>query len=171
MKKSTITIIAVVVILLVVSVVFAFLNRSTVDESDGTTVAVEIAGKTVATYNIDDMKAMDGVKTIHKYIKSGSREDEDSDFTGIEVRDLVLAADPAALDNAQTVTAISGDGYASSYDIGEIMEDGNIMLIYEQDGSALVPYEAGGTGPLRIVVMKDSFGQRSSFWVTKLVVE
>ena len=171
MKKSTIAIIAVVVVLLVVSIVFAGLNRSTIEESDGTTVAVEVAGEIIATYTIDDMKAMEGVETIHKYIKSGSREDEDSDFTGIEVRDLILAADPTALDNAKTITAVSGDGYASSYDIDEVMEDSNIMLIYEQDGAALIPYSEGGTGPLRIVVMADAFGSRSSFWITKLVVE
>ncbi len=170
MKKSTIGIIVVIVILVVVIGIFAAMNRSGLEDVSGQTVDVELGGE-VTTYTIDDLKDMEGVSTVHKVIKSGSKEDEEADFTGIDVAELLRATDPECLEGATAVVATSGDGYATSYSVDEVLEEGNIMLIYEQDGAALTPYEEGGSGPLRIVVMKDEFGNRSAMWVTKISIE
>lgn len=170
MKKSTIGIIAVVVVLVVVIGIFAGMNRANVKDVNDGNVDVDINGQ-VTTYTLDDLKDMKGVSTVHKVIKSGSKEDEEADFTGVDVADLLKAVDPACLDDATAVVATSGDGYATSYSVEEALEDDNVMLIFEQDGAALVPYEEGGSGPLRIVVMKDEFGNRSAMWVTKISIE
>lgn len=170
MKKSTKGIIIVIIVLVVVIGIFAALNRGNMADVTGQTVDVDLSGE-VTTYTIDELKDMEGVSTVHKVIKSGSKEDEEADFTGIDVADLLLAADPECLEGASAVVVTSGDGYATSYAVDEVLEDDNVMLIFEQDGAALTPYEEGGSGPLRIVVMKDEFGNRSAMWVTKISVE
>lgn len=170
MKKSTIGIIAVLVVLVVVIGIFAGMNRSNLKDVNDGAVDVDINGQ-VTTYTIDELRDMEGVSTVHKVIKSGSKEDEEADFTGIDVADLLKSVDPDCLEGATAVVATSGDGYATSYSVEEALEDDNVMLIFEQDGAALTPYEDGGSGPLRIVVMKDEFGNRSAMWVTKLSIE
>lgn len=170
MKKSTIGIIAVVVVLVVVIGIFASMNRANLKDINDGSVDVDINGQ-VTTYTIDDLKNMEGVSTVHKVIRSGSKADEEADFTGVDVADLLKAVESDCLEGATAVVVTSGDGYATSYSVEEALEDDNVMLIFEQDGAALVPYEEGGNGPLRIVVMKDEFGNRSAMWVTKISVE
>ena len=170
-KNSTKAIIAVIVILIIIIGVFAALNHNNSNQS-GDSVTVKIGDNAETVYTIDDLKTMDNISTVHKTIKSGQKEDETGDFTGIALRDLLLqTVTEDELTSYSAVTVTSGDGYATSYDIDEIMQPQNIMLIFEQDGNALVPYTDGGSGPLRIVVMNDDFGTRSAMWVTGITLE
>ena len=172
MSKGTKGIIAVIVALVIIIGVFAVVNsRGLEADADGNSVSIVINGNETAVYTIDDLREMEGINTIHKTISSGSKEDETGDFTGVAVRDLLLSADEGCLDNASGVNVTSGDGFVSSYSMDEIMEDDNIMLIFEQDGEPLPHFNDGGSGPLRIVVMKDQFGNRSAMWVTQISVE
>ncbi|MGI5825114.1 MAG: molybdopterin-dependent oxidoreductase [Bacillota bacterium] len=171
MKKSTMAITAVIIVLIIVIGIFAGINQKTADTAENS-ITVQTAESEETVYTIDDLKKMEEISTVHKTIKSGSKEDETGDFTGISVRDLLLkTTTEEAINAAKAVTATSGDGYATSYEISEIMEDENVMLIFQQDGADLVPFSEGGSGPLRIVVMKDEFGNRSAMWVTKISLE
>ena len=170
-KKTTIWITVVIIVLIAIIITFALLNQNSANQTSDS-VTVKIAGNEDVVYTFDDLNTMDGIITMNKTIKSGSREDETADFTGILVKDLLLKTTTQdVLENASSVTAISGDGYATSYSIDEILEDDNILLVFLQDGEKLISFSDGGSGPLRIVVMKDEFGTRSAMWVNQIVLE
>ena len=170
MKNSTKGIIAVIVVLIVIIAVFAGINAKNTNTSvDGLTLTV---GDNETVYTIEDLKAMDGIETMNKTIKSGKSADETGDFTGVPLSALLLQnLTEEELKAYSAVVVTSGDGYATSYSVDEVLQPQNVMVIFEKDGEALVPYTDGGSGPIRIVVMNDTFGTRSAMWVTGISLE
>ena len=80
-------------------------------------------------------------------------------FGGVPLA-IVLEAKGIALDGAKEVTFKAADGYASIVTAEEAKDKENIYLVYERDGKASGTKQNGGSGPIEIVMRKDTFSQR-----------
>ena len=98
--------------------------------------------------------------TVKKKIESGSKKDEEGIYTGVSLAALLNAADPLLLSECATFTTSAADGFSSVLSAEDLSIEDNVLVVYEKDGKALVPFSEGGTGPLRILIQSDEFGNR-----------
>src|SRR6056297_1410291 len=63
------------------------------------------------------------------------------------------------------------DGYTVALTAKEVKVDDNVYLVYQSDGKPLKGKKEGGTGPYRLVIKNDQFGQRWCKFVTEVNVK
>lgn len=159
LSKKVLLIIA--LILLVIAGITAYLNQK--DISQTAPLTVYKGEKEVARYSMRDLMKMDPQKAA-AHLKSGGGKDVKGKFTGVWLSDLMKSAGISGED-CKTVLLIAGDGYTAAAK-GEEVED--ILIAYQVDGSPLGKYEDGGTGPLRCIFTKDTYGNRSVMNLVKI---
>ena len=168
-KRTQAVVVAVVLAALVVAVVtLARLNRSEARVATGS-VAVTKGGKTLKTLTMDDIKALRSV-TREKTILSSGHPDETGAFTGVPLRVLLAAVRAGLLDQASMVVTRATDGYVSSLSSEEVATGDSVILAYEKDGESLGTSSDGGTGPFRIIILTDRYGNRCTKWVNEIEV-
>lgn len=159
---------AILVALGITVVVLAQLNRSDVHVAKGS-IAVTKSGKTLRTFTMEDVTAMRSV-TEEKTILSSSHPDETGDFTGVPLRALLSATRPGLLDDATMIVTRATDGYVSSLSAEEVSKDDSVLLAYRKNGQSLGTSSDGGTGPFRIIILTDKYGNRCTKWVNEIEV-
>lgn len=167
-KKQWIPVAGVLLVLAAAIGVLARLNAPGPD-ADAGSIAVFRDGESVRTYTMEEIKALPSI-TVHKEIVSSSHDNDEGDFTGVPLRALLDGADPALLEEGVSVAVKAADGYVSAYAAEEVAESDNILLAYAKDGTGLGTLEDGGTGPFRIVIQEDEFGNRSTKYVYQIEV-
>jgi DMSO/TMAO reductase YedYZ molybdopterin-dependent catalytic subunit len=161
--------VAVVLAALAIAVVtLAQLNRSDAHVTTGT-VAVTNGGETVRTFTMEDVAALPSV-TRSETIRSSSHPDETGSFTGVPLRELLNAARPGLLEGASMIVTRAADGYVSSLSAEEVAADDSVILAYQKDGESLGTSSDGGTGPFRIIILTDKYGNRCTKWVNEIEV-
>ena len=148
--------------------VLAQLNRSDTVVAAGT-LAVTRDGETLRTFTMTDVKALPSV-TSSKKILSSSHADEEGAFTGVPLHVVLAQVAPTLLDDAHQVVTRASDGYVSALDVDEVAGSDNVLLVYAKDGEGLGTNEDGGTGPFRIVVLSDTYGNRCAKWVNEIEI-
>lgn len=108
--------------------------------------------------------------TSKKTIRSASHADETGEFTGTRLADVLREADPAWSDSASAVITRAADGFVSSLDADEVAEGDGVLLVYAKDGDPLGSAKDGGTGPFRIIILADPFGNRCTRWVNEIEI-
>mgnify|MGYP000867564281 CR=1 FL=1 len=146
----------------------ARLNRSDAVVTQGS-VAVTRDGRTLKTFTLAQVRALPSVDA-HKKIVSSSHADEEGRYTGVPVRELLRAVDPALLDQARLVVTRASDGYVSSISVEEVKKSDSVLLVYAKDGKSLGMADDGGTGPFRIVILSDAYGNRCTKWVNEIEI-
>lgn len=147
-------------LLLLVILICAGINRANLPQSDAAVTIYEKETE-VAVYSITELRQMVPTsKEVH--IESTGKADEDGIFTGVMLAELL---DKAGVQTRDTVLFTAGDGYSSAVKADEIE---NVLVAYEKDGMALTPFLDGGTGPIRIVVLGDPYGNRSLQYLTAI---
>jgi len=167
-RRTVIIVAAVVVALAVAIVVLARLNRSDTVVATGS-IAIVRDGATLGTFTVEQVRALrsvDAEKTLH----SSSHADEKGVFTGAPLRVVLEEVSPALLDDASQVVVRATDGYVSSLDVDEVAGGDDVLLVYAKDGESLGDADDGGTGPFRIVIVSDPFGNRSAKWVNEIEI-
>lgn len=167
-KKNIIIVIAVLAILAAAVAVLAYLNRPG-ELPDTGSVAIKSGGETLAEYTFDDIKAMDYIE-VQKEIVSSSFANDEGLFRGVPLRAL-LASAGADLENAAQAVIRSEDGFVAAFPMDEVTESDNIFLAYSKNGEGLGSLDDGGSGPLRIIVTEDPFGNRCAKYVSEIEVK
>lgn len=158
----------VLVLLLAVSGIAAGYNLSHSDrQSDGLSVSVAKDGKTIKTFSIEDIQKMPKTE-IYADLQSASHDDAKGTFGGTALRTVIEQADKSLLKECSTFICIAGDGYSSAVSAEELEAEKNIILAYEKDGRALTPFREGGEGPMRMIIAKDTYGNRSVKYLTRI---
>ena len=160
--------IIIVAFLVVVILVLALLNRPDAD-TDKELLSIVINGEVIAAFTMENLQAMPYVE-VEKEIVSASNDNESGLWRGVPIVDLLLAAD---VDTSiySMVASRATDNYVSAFGMDEILEGTNIFIAYMQDGEPLKTQENGGSGPLRIVIQGDPFGNRSTRWLYQLELQ
>lgn len=158
------------VLLLVIAIVFlACLNRPQ-DTAEPGTIRITCQGELVKSLTLEELQALPKVE-MEKTISSSNSPNETGVFSGVDLVEVLKAADPALIEDCTRVIAKANDGFVASYDKDEILRDGNILVVYAKDNKPLEGADAGGTGPLRIVVISDPFGNRCTKHLSELEVQ
>jgi DMSO/TMAO reductase YedYZ molybdopterin-dependent catalytic subunit len=167
-KKSTVLILAVIVILIVFVAILAGINRGQAGEqpSDGSLRLT--AGETqLKEYRYDDIRAFPSVD-VEKTIDSSKEDDESGVFTGVPLELLLDDADPDWRDKYTEFIFHASDGFVASVFASDVEKGNNVLVVFEKDGELLQGPDEGGRGPLRIVVADDPFGNRSAYLLTSI---
>ncbi len=167
-KRQVMLVAAVLIALGAVVITLAQINRSDASVSAGS-IAITRDGVTLRTLTMDEVKALRSVSETKK-IMSSSHADEEGVFTGVPLRVLLADVDPALLDEASMVVTRAADGYVSSLAVEEVSEDDSVLLAYAKDGEGLGTEDGGGTGPFRIVILTDTYGNRCTKWVNEIEI-
>jgi len=133
----------------------------------GYSISIVKDGKTADKITLEEIKKMQPLN-VKLTIRSSSRKDETSVYTGVQAKDILNQADPELLKKYSKFIFTAGDGYSAAFTAKEINRDQDVMLIYSRNGKSLEPYNDGGTGPMRLVVRSDTYGTRSVMYLTKI---
>lgn len=158
-----------IVVLVVVVAILAFLNRPSGDLQPAT-LTINQGGVALHTFTLGEIKAMPSV-SFEKSIISSNHADERGVFTGVPLYDLIKAVDVNLLTGERRFITKAEDGFASVFSTWEVVETENIIIAYAKDGLSLGSYEEGGTGPLRIIIKGDAFGNRSTKYLNEIEVK
>ena len=167
-KKQTIIIAVIVVVLLAAVVVLAVLNRPDGEFVSGSIQIVQ-DGQTLHTFTMEEIQDMPYVEA-EKEIVSSSFANEQGLYRGVPLRALLDAVDPALLDGASRVIARAEDGMVMAYGASEVADSDSVLVAYSRDGKSLGSLDDGGSGPFRIVIVDDEFGNRSTKYLVQVEV-
>lgn len=157
---SSKVLVLIAIVLIAVIAVAWWMHNSDQEQCDDR-LSLMYEGSEVRSYSLDEIMEMEK-KTVYADIKSGKGKDEKGDYTGVTL-DVLL--ENAGISDFETIVFTAGDGYSSAADADEA-ED--ILVVYEKDGETIGYYTKGGTGPLRCIMLKDAYGNRSIKYLVKI---
>ena len=158
-----------IVILVAAIAIFSVLNYSDT-HFEANTLNITMNGDVLQTFSLEDVKLLPAVQ-VEKLIKSSGSADEYGVYTGIPLSAVLEEAGVDLSGEYQYFVARATDGFTAQYSLEEVLEDDNILVVYTKDGVALAGQEEGGTGPMRIIVMGDSFGNRCTKYLNEIEVK
>ncbi|MGI6492551.1 MAG: molybdopterin-dependent oxidoreductase [Pelotomaculum sp.] len=162
-------IIYIIVVLVGMTAILALLNRPS-EDLHAAALTVSQDGADLHTFTLEEIKALPSV-SVEKSIVSSNHADESGVFTGVPLHDLIKGVDANLLTGERRFITRAEDGYASVFTTREVLEPDNIIIVYDKDGQSLGSYEEGGTGPLRIVIQGDPFGNRSTKYLKQIEIK
>ena len=134
---------------------------------DSDSLIISKDGEDVKTFTLKEIREMPSA-TAHVKLISTEKGDEEGDFKGVDVKTLLQSVDPELLDECSKFIFVAGDGYSSALTAKEILKDKNVILAYEKDGENFTHFNEGGSGPLRVIITSDTYGNRSTKFVTRI---
>ena len=170
MKNKPIKPIVCVFVLLIISVVtLSLLNRNE-DKLDPQRLQILIGNQIIAELTLADIQALPSIE-VDKEIISGNGADQSGRFTCVALNVLLDQFAPDWSDGASAVICRAADNYTSTFSVGEVTTEYNILLAYLLDGQELEGQADDGYGPFRLVIPDDAFGNRSTYWLCRVEVE
>ncbi len=165
-KRRNIIIVVIILILLAAAVtVLSIINRP--DELPETgTLTVTSGSEILHSFTVEDIRSLPYVE-VQKEIVSSSFANDEGLFRGVPLRTLMKAAG-ADLEAVKQIVVRADDGFVSAFPADEITESDNIFLCYSKNGEPLGTRDEGGSGPLRIIVTEDPFGNRCAKYVCEI---
>lgn len=128
-------------------------------------ILVTAEGETVAEVTLDEIQQMKSV--VRRMVVHTSSGDETYDFKGTELLNILNAADETLAERFRYVYISGADDYISELTMDEVLAENNVYIMYA-DGEALLPMRNGEPGGMRVVVLKDFYGQRFTNYVTSV---
>ncbi|MDR0886679.1 MAG: molybdopterin-dependent oxidoreductase [Clostridiales Family XIII bacterium] len=167
-KKSNLIIVISIVILIVAIAILSLINRNMMrlpDSGDG--LLLFSGNKTIKEYTLNDIKNLPHID-VTKSIASGKHEDESGVFTGVPLETLLSDAASDWQGKYTEFIFKAEDGFTSSAFASDIEKGENVLVVYAKDGKPLKTKADGGNGPLRIVIVQDEFGNRSTYYLKSI---
>ncbi|ACB83931.1 molybdopterin-dependent oxidoreductase [Natranaerobius thermophilus] len=155
-------VLAATAVLIVIVVVFAYLNAAESEDRLQSQREAEIYlksdGEDIATVEFEDILELDEHE-FEETLRSSDSPDRDNMYTGILMKDLIEEYDISLSDSEQVVTR-AADGYTVALTPDEVLDEENVYIVYKVNGEPLSPKEEGGSGPYQVIIRQDEFGQR-----------
>ena len=164
-KRNILIAAAVLIVLAAAALILSALNRP--DAPDPGRVSVS-RGETEKVYTMAEIAALPYVE-VEKEIVSSSFENDEGVFRGVPLRALLGDAGIDLSDAAQVIIR-SEDGFVSVCPAEEVRESDSAILVYMKNGEGLGGQDDGGSGPFRVLMTDDEFGNRSAKYVCALEV-
>jgi hypothetical protein len=164
--KRLLIVCGVIGILLVLAGILSYLNwscNSEQRERDSKGAFIITANGKQYEVTLEKLKSMNPIEITANYKKSG-KAPVPTKYKGVPLSVILENLD---IDTSKTtsVSAMASDGYASAFTIAEALDPEQAFIAYEQEGKSLGTKTDGGSGPLMLVLAKDTFSQR---WVKYL---
>ena len=166
-KRGTIIIISVLVLLAAAIAVLAVFNDP--GEAETGTLTVVCEGEAVRTFTMDEVMEMPYIE-VYKKISSSSFQDIEGTFRGVPLRAIIDSADASLLTDATQIITRSEDAFAAAFSAEEVTESDSVFVAYSLDGKSLGTMDSGGTGPFRLIIADDEFGNRSAKYLFKVEI-
>jgi len=171
MNKKIITII--IILLIAVVGITAYLNRGNVAEKEEAQKLAKLhfkeSGNQIETVDLNFIKTQ-GEVTFNKGLDTSDSGPVEHSFTGVPLINILEGVGIDLLEKEQLIIN-SVDGYTVALTATEVLKEDNVYIIYKSDGQYLKTKKEGGSGPYRIVIKDDKFGQRWSKFVTEVNVK
>lgn len=119
----------------------------------------------VSLQDIQNMKAVTRRLVVHS-----TGGDETCDFKGTLLSNVLAAVDPALLQQYDAVSVIGADDYVSYVSMEEVAAENNVYIMYANGEEALSTRDGLPSG-MRLVILKDFYGQRFTNYLTELRLE
>ena len=160
MKINKKIVIIVVAVLVVAVGILAWLNRDDIVQKkamqESGTFFITVDGRQHVV-SMEDLLSL-SVRTVKANSKSSTTDYTYNEFTGVSLKSLL---DSLGVDYSD-VTSIkftAVDGFASAVSISDALDEDNCFIVFEEDGKLLGTKESGGSGPYRMILIKDNFRQ------------
>lgn len=152
---------------LTIAVVIGILwNLSNAKHGDST-LTIARDGEAIRVFSLEEIQAMPYIET-EKTIVSSSYENESAVFKGVELSYLLNKVDQSLLKECKKFITRAEDGYASAVSADEVLLEGNVLVVYAKDGESLGDYKNGGSGPMRLLIINDEFGNRATRYLNEI---
>lgn len=165
--------ILVIIILAAVTLTLSYLNMKSMSNNtaeDGTITF--IYGDNTSKLVFDEITALDNheFKATEDTSNSGPASRK---FKGVLLKDVLNKAGISdETIKASSKIIIKGlDGYVIAMAADEVLLGNNIYLAFEKNGKPLGNMKSGGSGPIQLVAVSDSFSQRWCKYVTEVKIE
>lgn len=129
-----------------------------------------VNGEKIAVFTAQELSDMPSA-TFKATVRSSSEGTSETEFTGVEVREIILRAYPKAADGFKAVIVKAEDGYQTVMLYDEAMSAKNGYICYLMNGVPIKSKTQKGHGPLRLVIRDDQFGQRWVKYVTRIEIK
>lgn len=161
-KHSLKPILLITLALLIVVPACIFINAgNTEGNNDGYTLTISRAGEIIDTFSLQEIMEMKSV-TVEKEILSAKYTDEKGTFRGVPLEAILNRTDTKLTKECTKFISRAGDSYSSALSSEDLKQSANVLVVYEKDGKKLKPFQDGGSGPMRLIIMSDTFGNRST---------
>ena len=167
-KKQLLIVLACLVVLAVAILILAQMNRRDDLPLSGQ-ISLKIGEEEAALYTMEQIQAMPYIE-VEKEIVSSSYANDEGLFRGVPAQALWAEAGVDLAQYKQMVVT-SEDGYVAVFPVDELLDTDAVLLIYAKNGESLGTLADGGTGPFRILAVKDEFGTRCAKYVCELALQ
>lgn len=173
-KISGRAIVVIIVVLALITAVAAYMNMSGNDsDADGYSLTVAVSDdngdiKDLKTYTLAQIENMPSVNVYTK-LQSSEKGDEEGTFTGVTVKYLLNKTDPDIIKEHENFIFSAGDGYSSAASADEVRGGKSVIIAYAKDGKDMEHFNEGGSGPMRVVFTRDTYGNRSTKFLIKII--
>jgi len=159
-NKSKYMIPAFAVLCMIVGIT-AFMNANLqTGDSSGYFLTISRQGETVDVISMEEIMNMESI-SVETELQSAQYDDERGIYTGVVLTDILALTDADLLSDCTKFITRAGDSYSSALSLEDIA-DNNVLVVYKKDGKMLTPFEDGGAGPMRIMILSDTYGNRST---------
>ncbi len=158
---------AVIALLVIIIVVFAFLNRGDENLQEGQ-ILVKTGDNVIGVLTVADLQKLPAAqKKMVIQSTSGMTKHE---FTGTPLLDALNSIDPGLSQKYTRIITRGIDNYTSGVNMSEVLRPNNVFIVYADRGEPLKT-KTGGEGAMRIIIYQDEFGQRFTNFLTRLELQ
>lgn len=173
MQMKNKKLIAAIAILTVLTFTLGYINAKSAGKAsveEGTISFVH--GENSITLSLDEITNLDSkeFKAIEDTSTSGPASRK---FKGVLLKDALNKASISdeVIKASSKIMVRGRDGYTIALAPNEVLADGSVYLAYEKNGKPLGNMKNGGSGPLQLIAVSDSFSQRWCKYVVEVTIE
>lgn len=122
-------------------------------------------GELVGEVTIDEMREMKVV--TRRLVVHSSKGDEMFDFKGTMLLGIFDSIDPSLAEEYKYINVVGADEYSAYLTMEEVLEENNVYIMFDNGDEPLPKYD-GKPGAMRVIVLKDAYGQRFTNYLTRL---
>ncbi|MDD4170858.1 MAG: hypothetical protein PHQ94_01325 [Syntrophomonas sp.] len=156
-----------ILLLVVVVVVFSFLNRNQDNLQEGQ-LLIKAGDTQLALLTIADLQQLPAVEK--KMVITSSLGRSEHRFTCTELREVLDSIDPGLTSQYTRIITRGIDNYTSGLEMSEVLQPDNVHIAYADGGNPLKT-KTGKEGSMRIIIAGDEFGQRFTNFLVSMELE
>jgi hypothetical protein len=166
-KKSSNTVVIIIVCLALAVGILAYLNSNGEKLNEGE-IRIKAGDKVLGTVTMDDARQLPAVKK--KLAINSTSGITKHQFTCTPLSEVFKKIDPDICNSYEKVITIGVDNYTSFIRMDEVLEKNNVYLVYEDNGKPLKT-KMGKEGSMRVIILNDEFGQRFTNFLVEMRLE
>lgn len=180
-KKSVLIAIIIVVLLVVAfSILLVFYlreNKQQRENFEQGKITIINDQTMLGSFDLNQLEQLCSAKTFQAVYKPSGRVALQKEYKGIELRELLEAME-VDIQNAKAVIFKASDGLQKTYNINDVMQQGNVFIAYMVEGKPFnngilaqaysKPQEDGG--PFVVIKAKDEVSQNRVKMLTEIAV-